>query len=91
MPEIIEAAFLGAEGKEVLTNLVCQSGNWTIEVCSWIETVDTEIFMWSMGENAPLSFTRAFQSFRAVGVTDEEMEMLERSLDVARGKVPELE
>ncbi|VZH91539.1 unnamed protein product [Fusarium fujikuroi] len=91
MPTILEAAFLGDEGREVLAGLVRQMNHWTIEACYWIETVDTEIFMWSMGENAPLSFTRAFQSFRAVGVADEDIEMLERSLDVARAKVPELE
>jgi hypothetical protein len=91
MPEILEAAFLGAEGKQVLANLVSRSDHWTIEVFSWIRTVDTDIFMWSMGENAPLSFTRAFQSFREVGATDEDMDLLERSLDHARGKVPQLE
>ncbi|KAG9501938.1 hypothetical protein J7337_007644 [Fusarium musae] len=91
MPETLEAAFLGAEGREVLASLVRQIRNWAINVCLWIETVDTGIFMWSMGENAPLSFIRAFQSFLEVGVFDEDMEMLERSLDVARGKVPELE
>ncbi|KAG5802176.1 hypothetical protein H9Q74_013027 [Fusarium xylarioides] len=91
MPNILEAAFLGAEGREVLAGLLCQMHQWTIEVCYWIETMDTEVFMFSMGENAPLSFARAFQSFREVGATDEDMERLERSLDVARGKVPELE
>ncbi|KAF5987246.1 heterokaryon incompatibility protein het-E-1 [Fusarium coicis] len=91
MPETLEAAFLGAEGRKVLASLVRRLGNWAINVCLWIETVDTGIFMWSMGENAPLSFTRAFQSFREVGVVDEDMEMIERSLDVARGKISELE
>ncbi|KAF5683554.1 heterokaryon incompatibility protein het-E-1 [Fusarium denticulatum] len=91
MPRVLEAAFLGAEGREVLAGLLHQMNQWTIGVCYWIETVDTEMFMLSMGENAPLSFARAFQSFREVGATDEDMEMLEQSLDVARGKVPELE
>ncbi|KAF5637893.1 heterokaryon incompatibility protein het-E-1 [Fusarium sp. NRRL 52700] len=91
MPEVLEAAFLGAEGRRVLAKLIRHISRWNREVCDWIETMDIEIFMWSMGENAPLSFTRAFQSFRAVGVTSDDMEMLERSLDVARGRVPELE
>ncbi|KAF5640228.1 heterokaryon incompatibility protein het-E-1 [Fusarium sp. NRRL 25303] len=91
MPEILEAAFLGAEGRQVLSRLIREVTQWTIEVCHWIETVDIEIFMWSMGENAPLSFTRAFESLRAVGVSDGDIEMLERSLDFARAKLPELE
>ncbi|KAG4255781.1 hypothetical protein FPRO03_04729 [Fusarium proliferatum] len=91
MPEVLEAAFLGLKGGDVLEKLISQNTQWRPQVSFWIETVDTSVFMWSMGENAPLSFKRAFESFRAMGVSDEDMEMLERSLDFARGKVPELE
>ncbi|KAF4493314.1 Vegetative incompatibility HET-E-1 [Fusarium agapanthi] len=91
MPEVLEAAFLGPEGGRVLKRLISQNSQWRLQVSSWIRSVDTSVFMWSMGENAPLSFTRAFQSLRAVGASDGDMEMLERSLDFARRKVPELE
>ncbi|KAG4286253.1 hypothetical protein FPRO06_07513 [Fusarium proliferatum] len=91
MPEVLEAAFLGPEGKRVLERLINQNTQWRPQVCSWIKGVDTSVFMWSMGENAPLSFTRAVQSLRAVGISDGDVEMLERALDFARAKVPELE
>ncbi|CZR37880.1 uncharacterized protein FPRO_06929 [Fusarium proliferatum ET1] len=91
MPEALEAAFLGPEGARVLKRLISQNSQWRLQISSWIRRVDTSVFMWSMGENAPLSFTRAFTSLRAVGASDGDIEMLERSLDFARAKVPELE
>ncbi|PNP76521.1 hypothetical protein FNYG_09940 [Fusarium nygamai] len=91
MPDVLEAAFLGPEGERILEKLISQNTKWRHQVLPWIGTVDTSVFMWSMGENAPLSFKRAFQSFRAVGVSDGDIEMLERSLDFAREKIPELE
>ncbi|SCO42884.1 uncharacterized protein FFMR_07044 [Fusarium fujikuroi] len=91
IPEVLEAAFLGPEGKRILGRLLNQNAQWILQVSSWVRRMDTSIFMWSMGEDAPLSFTRAFESLRAVGVSDGDIEMLERSLDFARAKVPELE
>ncbi|KAF5720940.1 heterokaryon incompatibility protein het-E-1 [Fusarium globosum] len=91
IPEVLEAAFLGPEGKRILRRLIKQNTQWRLQVSSWVRRMDTSIFMWSMGENAPLSFTRAFESLRAVGVSDGDIEMLERSLDFARAKLLELE
>ncbi|KAF5722364.1 heterokaryon incompatibility protein het-E-1 [Fusarium mundagurra] len=91
MPSILEAAFLGPESKHVLESLVEKHPEWVNEVIAWIEEVDTGIFTWSMGQEAPLSFPRAFQSFRDIGTTERDMKRLEDALNMSRGRVSELE
>lgn len=44
-----------------------------------------------MGLNAPLSFTRAFETFRAVGCSTEEVKILELALETARSRLVELD
>ncbi|KAF4411176.1 Vegetative incompatibility HET-E-1 [Fusarium acutatum] len=91
MPSVLEAAFLGPESEHVLESLVERHPQWVNEVIAWIEEVDTGIFTWSMGQEAPLSFLRAFQSFRDIGTTERDMKLLEDALDMSRGRISELE
>ncbi|KAF4947847.1 hypothetical protein FSARC_13870, partial [Fusarium sarcochroum] len=91
MPSVLEAAFLGLEGKHILRTLMRKNTLWILEVVPWIEQMDPGIFTWAMGQDAPLSFRRAFQSFRKSGATESEIEMLEQALKSARAKVAELE
>ncbi|KAF5572909.1 heterokaryon incompatibility protein het-E-1 [Fusarium pseudoanthophilum] len=91
MPSVLEAAFVGPASEHVLRGLVEKHPQWVNEVIAWIEEVDTGIFTWSMGQEAPLSFSRAFQSFRDIGTTDRDMKRLEEALDLSRGRISELE
>jgi hypothetical protein len=91
MPSVLEAAFLGPESKHVLEDLIEKHPQWVNEVIAWIEEVDTGIFTWSMSQDGPLSFPRAFQSFRDIGTTERDMERLEDALEMSRHRVPELE
>ncbi|KAG7409181.1 hypothetical protein Forpe1208_v011582 [Fusarium oxysporum f. sp. rapae] len=91
MPEVLEVAFIVAESKHVLRGLVAKHPLWVLEVIAWIENMDTGIFTWSMGQDSPLCFRRAFQSFRDVGTTEEDMEVLESVLETSRQRVSELE
>ncbi|KAL9564618.1 hypothetical protein ACKAV7_011070 [Fusarium commune] len=91
MPSVLEAAFLGPESKHVLEDLAEKHPKWVNEVIAWIEEVDTGIFTWSMSQDAPLSFPRAFQSFRDIGTAEKDMERLEDALDMSRRRVSELE
>lgn len=88
MPIALEAGFLGFYDYSSL--IIKQNSNWLSEVTSWLENVDPAIFTWGMDDDAPLSFTRAFEAFREVGVSEGEMERLESALEVARSKLVEL-
>ncbi|KAF5689512.1 heterokaryon incompatibility protein het-E-1 [Fusarium circinatum] len=91
MPSVLEAAFLGPESKHVLEHLIQRHSEWVNEVVAWIEEMDPGIFTWSMSHEAPLSFPRAFQSFRDIGTTERDMDRLEEALDMSRRRVSELE
>ncbi|KAF5591167.1 heterokaryon incompatibility protein het-E-1 [Fusarium subglutinans] len=91
MPEVLEAAFIGTEFKHVLQDLVASYPLWVPEVATWIETMDLGIFTWSMGQDSPLCFRRAFQSFRDIGTAERDMKILEDALDLSRRRIPELE
>ncbi|EWZ80731.1 hypothetical protein FOWG_15442 [Fusarium oxysporum f. sp. lycopersici MN25] len=91
MPEILEAAFIGTESKHVLQGLVARHPHWVPDVTTWIENMDTGFFTWSMGQDSPLSFRRAFQSFRDIGTTNEDIERLENALEISRQRVSEIE
>ncbi|KAK2667507.1 hypothetical protein RAB80_016698 [Fusarium oxysporum f. sp. vasinfectum] len=91
MPEILEAAFIGTESKHVLQRLVARHPHWVPDVTTWIENMDTGFFTWSMGQDSPLSFRRAFQSFRDIGTTNGDIERLENALEMSRQRVSEIE
>lgn len=90
MPITLEAAFLGPDCYRYLRSLIGRDNHWLVEVTSWLQQVDPTIFTWGMARDAPLSFTRAFETFLAVGVSEDEMERLESALEVARSKLVEL-
>ncbi|RKL15991.1 hypothetical protein BFJ68_g5240 [Fusarium oxysporum] len=91
MPEVLEAAFIGTESKHVLRGLIAKHPLWVSEVAAWIETMDPGIFTWSMGQDSPLSFRRAIQSFRDIGTTEHDIERLIYALEMSRQRVSELE
>ncbi|KAM5385893.1 hypothetical protein ACJA88_002043 [Fusarium oxysporum] len=91
MPEILEAAFIGTESKHVLQGLVARHPHWVPDVTTWIENMDTGFFTWSMGQDSPLSFRRAFQSFRDIGTTNGDIERLKNALEISRQRVSEIE
>ncbi|KAF4947147.1 hypothetical protein FGADI_10603 [Fusarium gaditjirri] len=91
MPKVLEAAFIGTESRDILQGLVASQSLWIMYVIAWIENMDTGIFTWSMGQDSPLSFRRAFQSFRDIGVDEEDIERLEKALETSRQRVSELE
>ncbi|KAH7013187.1 hypothetical protein EDB80DRAFT_863155 [Ilyonectria destructans] len=66
IPPLLQAAFLGPRSYRVTKELI-SAGTSLRAVAKWIEEMDASIFSWSMGLNAPLSFTRAFETFRAAG------------------------
>ncbi|QKD61550.2 uncharacterized protein FOBCDRAFT_233405, partial [Fusarium oxysporum Fo47] len=90
MPEILEAAFIGTESKHVLQGLVARHPHWVPDVTTWIENMDTGFFTWSMGQDSPLSFRRAFQSFRDIGTTNGDIERLKNALEISRQRVSEI-
>ncbi|KAM0244239.1 hypothetical protein ACHAP5_006452 [Fusarium lateritium] len=90
MPLTLETAFLGPDLSHYLASNLWRNSDWLPEVIHWLTHVDPTIFTWGMGRDAPLSFTRAFQSFRKVGVSEEDMDKLKSALEVARSKVVEL-
>ncbi|EMT67609.1 Vegetative incompatibility protein HET-E-1 [Fusarium odoratissimum] len=91
MPEVLEAAFIGTESKHVLRGLIAKHPLWVSEVAAWIETMDPGIFTWSMGQDSPLSFRRAIQSFRDIGTTEHDIDRLIYALEMSRQRVSELE
>jgi hypothetical protein len=90
MPITLEAAFLGSDLSHHLSRHVQRNSYWLPEVTSWLKQVDPTIFAWTMGPDAPLSFTRAFEAFRQAGVSEDKMARLESALEVARSKLVEL-
>ncbi|KAF5547572.1 heterokaryon incompatibility protein het-E-1 [Fusarium phyllophilum] len=91
MPGVLEAAFVGIKSKHILQDLVASHPSWISEVAAWIEMMDPGIFTWSMGQDSPLCFRRAFQSFRDIGTVERDMKRLEDALDMSRRRIPELE
>ncbi|KAF5603207.1 heterokaryon incompatibility protein het-E-1 [Fusarium pseudocircinatum] len=91
MPGVLEAAFLGTESKHILQDIIASHPPWVLEVAAWIKTMDPGIFTWSMGQDSPLCFRRAFQSFRDIGTSERDMNRLEEALDMSRGRISELE
>ncbi|KAF5252822.1 hypothetical protein FANTH_2146 [Fusarium anthophilum] len=91
MPGVLEAAFIGTEYKYILQDLVASHPSWVSGVAAWIETMDPGIFTWSMGQDSPLCFRRAFQSFRDIGTSERDMRRLEEALDMSRRRISELE
>ncbi|KAF5550718.1 heterokaryon incompatibility protein het-E-1 [Fusarium mexicanum] len=91
MPGVLEAALIGTEYKHILQDLVASHPSWVSDVAAWIETMDPGIFTWSMGQDSPLCFRRAFQSFRDIGTSERDMRRLEEALDMSRRRISELE
>lgn len=71
IPPYLQAAFLGPRSYRVTKELI-RAGTSLEAVAKWIEEMDPSIFSWSMGLNAPLTFTGAFETFRAAGCSTEE-------------------
>ncbi|KAM0224224.1 hypothetical protein ACHAPA_004116 [Fusarium lateritium] len=90
MPLTLETAFFGPDLSHYLASNLRRNSDWLPEVIHWLTHVDPTIFTWGMGRDAPLSFTRAFESFRKVGVSKDKMDKLESALEIARSKVVEL-
>jgi hypothetical protein len=53
--------------------------------------MDQSYFQWSVGEDAPLSFTRSFEVLREVGVSDREIGLLKSVLSLERGRIVEIQ
>lgn len=90
IPPLLQAAFLGPRSYRVTKELI-MAGTSLRAVTKWVEEMDPSIFSWSMGLNAPLSFTGAFGTFKAAGCSTEEVKILELALETARSRLVELD
>lgn len=90
IPRLLQTAFRGPQSYRVTKELIRASISLEA-LARWIEEMDPSIFSWSIGSNAPLSFTKAFETFRAAGCSTEEVKILELALETARSRLVELD
>ncbi|QPC62836.1 hypothetical protein HYE67_005067 [Fusarium culmorum] len=91
VPKIIQAALSMPPDKRLMELIIQGNDRWFIQLLQWFCFMNLSNFQLSVGQDPPLSFRRAFDSLKQVGVSEKRIEILEELLDIARGSLVEIQ
>ncbi|KAL3595524.1 hypothetical protein FPOAC2_09865 [Fusarium poae] len=91
VPRILKAAFASHPEKELMESMILLDDDWFRNLLPWFCFMNLSYFQWSGGQDPPLSFEKAFEALRQVGVSDQRVGLLKTLLEVARGRLVEID
>jgi hypothetical protein len=91
IPPILNAALSRPPDFSVMKAIRYHNNLWLFELLTWLSLMDLTYFQWSMSDDAPLSFSRAFKAISDSGGIEKEVNLLQDVLAITHTRLVELD